>query len=95
MASNNTYFSYSCFSSVKTAEREMAAGVNYCGLVKRATRIFFIHVRKVDEILAGRFISCYEDYSNSSFLYTTPGHRVQVQLYEGPRIYCYRLGWKY
>ena len=34
LTSNNTYFSDSWFSSVKTAEEVMAAGVNYCGTVK-------------------------------------------------------------
>ena len=31
LTSNNTYFSDRQFSSVKTAEEAMAAGVDYCG----------------------------------------------------------------
>ena len=46
----------------------MAAGVDYCGPVKTSLKGFLSsYVRKVDEILAGRVISCYEDYSKSSW----------------------------
>ena len=31
LTSNDTYFSNSRFSSAKTAEKTMSAGVNYCG----------------------------------------------------------------
>ena len=40
LISNETYFSDSWFSSVKTAEEAMAAGVNYCGPVKTSHRVF-------------------------------------------------------
>ena len=63
MTSNITYFSYSWFSSVKTAEEMAAAGVDYCGPVKTSHKGFFSYVRKVDERLARRFISCFGEYS--------------------------------
>ena len=66
LTSNETYFSDSWFSSIKTAEEEMAAGVDYCGTVKTIHK-FFMYVRKVDEILARRVISCYEEYYNISW----------------------------
>ena len=34
LTSNDTYFSDSWFSGVKTAEKAMAEGVDYCGPVK-------------------------------------------------------------
>ena len=40
LTSNDTYFSDSWFSSVKTAQGAMAAGVNYCGLVKTSHKGF-------------------------------------------------------
>ena len=40
LTSNETYFADSWFSSVKTAEDEMAAGVNYFGSVKMSHRGF-------------------------------------------------------
>ena len=58
---NDTYFADSWFSSVKTAEDAMAAGVDYCGTAKTSHKRFFRYVRKVDEILAGRIVSCYEN----------------------------------
>ena len=38
---NDTYFAYSWFSSVKTAEEMAAAGVDYCGPVKTSHKGFF------------------------------------------------------
>ena len=40
LTSNNTYFSDSWFSSVKTAEEMAAAGVNYCRKVKTSHKGF-------------------------------------------------------
>ena len=40
LISNDTYFSDSWFSSVKTAEDMAAAGVNYCGPAKTSQRFF-------------------------------------------------------
>ena len=40
LTSNDTYFAYSWFSSVKTAEDMVAAGVNYCGPVKTSHKGF-------------------------------------------------------
>ena len=40
LTSNNTYFADIWFSYVKTAEEMAAAGVDYCGPVKTATRDF-------------------------------------------------------
>ena len=54
------------FSSVKSAEDMAAEGVDYCGPVKTSHH-FFRYVRKVDKILAMRFLSCYGDYSNISW----------------------------
>ena len=59
---NDTYFADSCFSSVKTAEEAMAAGVNYCGPVKMIHKGFCLAtLEKFDERLVGRVISCYEN----------------------------------
>ena len=59
LTSNDTYFADIWFSSVKTAEKMAAAGVDYCGTVNTIHKGFFYYVRKVDEIFAGGFISCY------------------------------------
>ena len=40
LTSNDTYFSDSCFSSVKTSEEMAAAGVNYCEPVKTSHKGF-------------------------------------------------------
>ena len=40
LTSNDTYFSDSWFSSVKTAEEMAAAGVNYCGPEKTSHKDF-------------------------------------------------------
>ena len=40
LISNDTYFAYSWFSSVKTAEEMAAAGVDYCGPVKTIHKVF-------------------------------------------------------
>ena len=40
LTSNYIYFSYSCFSVVKTAADLMAEGVNYCGLVNMSHKGF-------------------------------------------------------
>ena len=40
LTSNDTYFSDSWFSSVKTAEEAMAEGVDYCEPVKTSHRVF-------------------------------------------------------
>ena len=42
LTSNDTYFADSWFSSVKTADEAMAAGVNYCGPVKTSHKGFFL-----------------------------------------------------
>ena len=57
---NNTYFDYSWFSSVKTAEEEMAVVVDYFGKLKTSHKIVFSYIIKVDERLARRVIFCYE-----------------------------------
>ena len=58
----------------------MDVGVDYCRPVKTSHKDFlYSYVIKVDEGLAGRFISCYEEYSNSSWLNNTPFHWVQVK----------------
>ena len=41
LTSNDTYFSDSWFSYVKTDEEMAAAGVDYCGLVKTSHKSFF------------------------------------------------------
>ena len=61
LASNDTYFADSWFSSVKTAEEMATAGVDYCVPVKTIHKGFFSYVRKVDGSLAGRVISCFEE----------------------------------
>ena len=40
LTSNDTYFSYSWFSYVKTAEDMAAAGVDYCGPAKTSQKVF-------------------------------------------------------
>ena len=66
LTSNDTYFDYIWFSGVKTDEDAMVEGVDYFGLVKTIHKGFCLAtLEKVDELLAGRVISCYEDYSNS------------------------------
>ena len=60
LTSNDTYFSDIWFSSVKMSEEVMAAGVDYCGPLKTNHKVFFIYIRKFDEGLVRRFISCYE-----------------------------------
>ena len=40
LTSNDTYFADSWFSSVKTADEMAAAGVDYCGLVKKSHKGF-------------------------------------------------------
>ena len=61
LISNEKYFAGSWFSSVKTYEEAMAAGVNYCGSAKTSYKGFCLATfRKVDERLAGRVVSCYE-----------------------------------
>ena len=40
LTSNNTYFSDSWFSSVKTTEEMADSGVDYCGPVKTSHRVF-------------------------------------------------------
>ena len=68
LTSNDTYFADSWFSSIKIDEEVMAEGVDYCGPVKTIHKGFCLsYVRKVDERLAGRVISCYEDYSKISW----------------------------
>ena len=65
---NDTYFSDIWSSSLKTAEEAMAAGVDYCRPVKTSHKGFLSsYVIKVDEILDGRVVSCYEEYSNISW----------------------------
>ena len=60
LTSNDTYFSDSWFSSIKTSEEVMAVGVDYCGTVKTSHKGFFSrYFRKADEKLARRVISCY------------------------------------
>ena len=44
-----------------------AAGVDYCGPVKTSHKGFFSYVRKVDERLARRVVSCFEEYSKISW----------------------------
>ena len=62
MTSNDTSFSDRWFSFVKTDKDMAATGVNYCRPVKTSQKVFpFEYVRKVDERLAVRFISCYEE----------------------------------
>ena len=40
LTSNGTYLSGRCFSSVKTVEEAMAAGVNYCSPEKTRHKVF-------------------------------------------------------
>ena len=61
LTSNDTYFADSWFSSVQNAEEMAAAGVDYCGPVKTSHKVFFSYVRNVDQRLAGRVISCFEE----------------------------------
>ena len=42
-------------------DEEMSEGVDYLGLVKTSHKGFSGYTRKVNEILAGRVISCYEE----------------------------------
>ena len=42
LTSNDTYFAYIWFSSVKTDEEMAAAVVNYCGPVKTSHKGFFL-----------------------------------------------------
>ena len=42
LTSNYTYFSDSCFSSVKTADESMATGVDYCGSANTSHKGFFL-----------------------------------------------------
>ena len=42
MTSNNTYFDDIWFTSVKTSEEMEAAGVNYCRLVKKSHKGFYL-----------------------------------------------------
>ena len=42
LTSNDTYFSYSWFSGVRTAEEEIYEGVDYCGPVKTIHKSFCI-----------------------------------------------------
>ena len=71
LTSNDTYFADSWFSSVKTSEEMASAGVDYCEPVKTSHNGFYLamflssYIRTVDERLAGRVLSCYEDYSKS------------------------------
>ena len=58
LTSNNTYFSDSFFSSIKTPEEMAAAGVDYCG-PEKTSHNFLSYIRKVYERLAGRVISCF------------------------------------
>ena len=44
ITSKDTYFADSWFSSVKTSEEAMAAGVNYCGPVKRIHKGFCLAI---------------------------------------------------
>ena len=66
LKSNDTYFSDSWFGSIKNADEMAAAGVDYCGPEKTSHKVFFSHVRKFDERLAYRVISCFEEYSKIS-----------------------------
>ena len=62
LTSNETYFADIWFIPIKTADEAMAAGLYYCGPVKTSHKgFFFSYVRKVDERLAGRVISCFEE----------------------------------
>ena len=42
LISNDTHFADMCFSSVQTADEEMAAGVNYCGPLKTSHKGVFL-----------------------------------------------------
>ena len=44
LTSNDNYFVDSWFSGVKTAEKAMDLGVNYCGPVKTIHRVFFVYL---------------------------------------------------
>ena len=61
LTSNYTYFADSWLSSVKTAEQAMATGVEYCGMLKTIDKGFSRYVIKLNERLARRVISCYEE----------------------------------
>ena len=63
LISNDTYFYDSCFSSVKSAEEVMAAGVNYCGPVKTSHKGFCLATleKLMKDWLGGGGISCYEE----------------------------------
>ena len=66
LISNETYFCDIWFSSVKTAKEMMSTGFYYCGPVKTSHKGFCLATLETfDEILAGRVISCYEEYSKS------------------------------
>ena len=67
LTSNDTYFVDLWFSGVKAADEAMAEGVDYCGPVKMSHKGFYGYVGKVHEVLARRFISCYEEYYKSSW----------------------------
>ena len=45
----------------------MDAGFYYCRAVKTRHKGFSIYIRKFDEVLARRVISCYEWFSNGSW----------------------------
>ena len=68
LTSNNTYFSDIWFSGVKTSQEAMSEGVDYCRPVKKIHKDFCLAAfKKVDKRLAGSVISCYEEYSKSSW----------------------------
>ena len=67
LTSNDTYFSDSWFSGVKTFEKALAEVVDYCRLVKTINKGFSCYISKIDEILDGRAISYSEEYYNISW----------------------------
>ena len=48
MISNDISFYDSWFSRVKMAEKEMAKGVDYLGLVKTSHKVFYGYIKKVN-----------------------------------------------
>ena len=80
LTSNCTCFADSWFSGVKMAEEAIVLGVDYCGPAKTSHMVFSIYIKKIDERLAYRVISCYEEYPKSSWWQTTHGNWIQVKL---------------
>ena len=67
MLSNETYFAEIWFSGVKTTDEAISEGGGYCEPVQMINKGNFLGMlEKVDEVVAMRVLSCYEDYYNNS-----------------------------